>query len=738
MEMGFLKHPFIRILSYVVIAMQGVLLALLAVDMLNSDYQRAWKNYGKDRPSLTVYLNHVTSEQQEYVRDCFREAENNGAFVIKRGDLVAKDGSYSGLIFGVEGDFMNNDVSFSFRGANVLDAEQIADLFMSQENEASLGVDAGSAYKVGDIPVVPMGEKVVIKKLDTILSDSGSMNGEYTLLIKDGAKAEEFLTKLSSVMNVSKEELTTAMSGGETQGGLRSIILLIAVIAMFLIQVALHMIVTLRSIDKLGKMVMLGCSRSGFAMALYSDCLWCAMISVPLIGFLSVSALSPALRSAALSHFLAFGFLNLFLSLVAIGISLLVIFSIKPVSAIKKRYPARTLYVLAFIGYLLVSIGAVICASYVDKPMKNYEDNRKLMRSWKEVDDYSVLGHLRIGDDSTSFAGDSHGLDQSLFDWYESIHQENGVYLIHSEYYDAHVLETWRDNATYATVPEKPFWHFYSSVNYLEKMGVKIDRETADLAESGVRVYLIPKSWSESEKKSAESWFREADVRSIRDDDIPTVFNSKREFAFIEYELDTGVFTWAVRNEYDSYSHDPVIYICTPQNMTYFESESLRATGLDGYVKLDLPLLREDYLSMAYLGKFGLTDNSPVFQPVYNYMDGLQSDIMRTARLFLFAFLILSVIVIGLMLCLAGIFLLTSENRLNVQKFLGYDFLKMYGAPLSALLTVSILEIALMALRGAKYGLISILVLVVLEFLIFRFAMTRREFKRIVSAFKEE
>ena len=241
-----------------------------------------------------------------------------------------------------------------------------------------------------------------------------------------------------------------------------------------------------------------------------------------------------------------------------------------------------------------------------------------------------------------------------------------------------------------------------------------------------------------SEKKSAESWFREADVRSIRDDDIPTVFNSKREFAFIEYELDTGVFTWAVRNEYDSYSHDPVIYICTPQNMTYFESESLRATGLDGYVKLDLPLLREDYLSMAYLGKFGLTDNSPVFQPVYNYMDGLQSDIMRTARLFLFAFLILSVIVIGLMLCLAGIFLLTSENRLNVQKFLGYDFLKMYGAPLSALLTVSVLEIALMALRGAKYGLISILVLVVLEFLIFRFAMTRREFKRIVSAFKEE
>ena len=119
-------------------------------------------------------------------------------------------------------------------------------------------------------------------------------------------------------------------------------------------------------------------------------------------------------------------------------------------------------------------------------------------------------------------------------------------------------------------------------------------------------------------------------------------------------------------------------------------------------------------------------------------MDGIRDDLAAAVGAFVAAFAILSVIVIGLMLCLASIFSLANRNRLNVKKFLGYDFFRMYGSPLSSLFLVSVLEVLFLLIKGARYGILMILVLIVLEFIIFKKYMTGQELSHVISDFKEE
>ena len=95
-------------------------------------------------------------------------------------------------------------------------------------------------------------------------------------------------------------------------------------------------------------------------------------------------------------------------------------------------------------------------------------------------------------------------------------------------------------------------------------------------------------------------------------------------------------------------------------------------------------------------------------------------------------------ILIGLLITLATIFRIANQEKINVKKFLGFNFWRLYKAPMCMLSSVIILEIAVMLMLGSKFGSLLMLVVAILQIIIFSRYMARSELKRLLIAFKGE
>lgn len=730
----------LRYLGGVLIVMQGVLLALLAIFMLNNAYQEQWKEYGKNENSMTVYLDSVSEESgYEIEQYLFDKAESNHLFIIRRDSSLADDGSFSGYTFGIYGDVENNKVSFSFYGKSVLNSEMLSALMQSEEDESTLGIDKGSVYSLGNIPSIRFGDQIVFKKLQTLIEESGTIQGEYTIVGADNEDWQKILTDLASICKLSEENLLKAMSGEEVDSSFKKVIILIFVLTQMMLNTVFFIIITLRNLDKGGKLALLGWSRGAFCYELFGCFLWYAMIAVPILTFVGIVWSGwTKISMAYISYFFLYAVLNLILIVIEIGISAAILMSISSLSAIRGRFPKKILYFLGILAYLGVSIGIVFCGLYVDSPMQMISENTKLSESWEDVSDYQILRSISVGNDESSFAGTSKELDQDIFDWYKEIHKENGVYLVQTTYYDQEILDSWRRNEIYTTVPKDAFWYFTFSESYIRKIGINISNEILQDAENGTRVYLIPSGMTEEEKETMKSWLEESSVSGIKEGDIETVFNTNQETEFVEYEHSDELFTWVTSSTEESVCMMPVIYICTPENMTYFESESIRAIGLDGYIKFEDKDVAEKYLDSELLERFNLNDNNLIFASVQKYIDGLQKDLMSTIAWFGLVFLILTIILVGILVAIAAIFRIANQEKLNVQKFLGYGFLNMYAKPMIMLGIVIVTELVIMLCGGSKFGFIAMLLVAIVQLLIFARYMTKNEISNVCIAFKEE
>ena len=730
----------LRYLGGLLIVMQGVLFALLAILMLNNAYQEQWKEYGKSENSMTVYLDGI-SEESEYEIEQYllKKAESDHLFIIRRDSLLMDDGSFFGYTFGVYGNVENNDVSFSFYGKNVLNSEMLSALLQSDEDESTLGIDKGSVYSLGNIPTIRFGDQIVIKKLRTLIEESGTAQGEYTIVGMTGKKQQKMLSDLAAICKSSEEKLLKSMSGEEVENDFKNIITIVFILAQMMLNTVFFIIITLRNLDKGGKLALLGWSRSTFCYELFGCFLWYAVIAVPILTIVGVVWSGwTKISISYVSYFFVFAVLNLILTMVEIGVSALIQISISPLSAIRGRFPKRILYFLGILAYLGVSAGIVFCGLYVDSPMQMISENAKLSKSWEDVSGYQILRSISVGNDESSFAGASKELDQGIFDWYKKIHKESGVYVVQTTYYDDETLDLWRTNDIYTTVPEDAFWYFTFSETYIRKLGIHVNNEILQAAEDGTRVYLIPSGMSEEEKKTMKSWLEESSVSGIRDGDIETVFGTNRKIEFVEYEYDDKFFTWVTSSTEESLCKMPIIYLCSPENMTYFESESLRAIGLDGYIKFENKDIAKKYLGNEFLEQFHINDNNMVFESVQNYIDGLQKDLMSTLAWFGLVFIILTIILVGILIALAAIFRIANQEKLNVQKFLGYGFLNMYVKPMIMLSIVIVTELLIMLCGGSKFGFIAMLLVAIIQLLIFTKYMTKNEISNVRMAFKEE
>ena len=92
----------IRYAGYLLIVMQGLGIALLAIFLLNQRYMNVWRTYPQNNESVTVHLKNVPTEKQRDTQNfLLTSAEEQALFIARMDLLLNKSGGMDGYKFGV-------------------------------------------------------------------------------------------------------------------------------------------------------------------------------------------------------------------------------------------------------------------------------------------------------------------------------------------------------------------------------------------------------------------------------------------------------------------------------------------------------------------------------------------------------------------------------------------------------------------------------------------------------------
>ena len=730
------KHKYLGI---ILTAMQGLIIALLAVFLACEGYKDKWLEFGRRSDSIILYFEDMSDELAfELVSYLCDEADRDDFFIMRRDTMLAHDGNAEGFEFGIYGRIENKNLAAEYWGDEILSDEKLEMLLMADDPEATLGAKTGTAHMVADIPHIRFGSKVVFRKLLSIINESGTSLGMYFLIGVDGTDLNRILEHMTNMTGRLDDDFLISKHGMRIDAGLRTQIVTVFLGAQIVLCSVFFLIVILRNLNKTGKLALLGWTKRSICRRLYGTFILQTVAEMPLLvmfGF--VMSGWNRLAIPCIGYFFSYSAVNVVLALLECLLSAMILFSMKSIDAIKERYPHRLLMVFCLIGYIGMSAGITVCGLYIDGPIKQMDNNKQLLNNWSNVEDFLILGNASVGGDEASFTGMSNQFNIDIWSWYKEISKEDGVYIINTEFYDESVLELWRNYEVYQSVPREEFWYYAFSPNYISELGIEIDKSIVEDAESGVRVFLIPEDMEQENADAMEAYLIESSKCNLNDNDIPTLFLQNQEFRFVRYAGNMPLFTWTSNIQNGINCEKPIIYVCTPENMTYFENESLRATGFDGYIKFKNQGIAEKALCNSLIVAYNLEDNELSFIKVKSYIDGLQKDLMDLIMWFGIAYLILTLILLGTLMALAMLLRIGSKDKLCVEKYMGYSFWKMYRLPVLLMLIVIITELLTVIFGRSNGGIIMICTSALLQIVIFMVYMSKNDIKSLTTNFKE-
>ncbi len=730
-----------RYVGAFLIIMQGMLCIVFSIFLLNQAYIQTWGNYPETSYALKINLEDIPEDRQEdTLRTLLDHAQSDRLYIARRDTILSDDGAFGGWRFGIYGDVSTANVSLQFLNTQILTEEMVHMLLNAEDTESTLGLEDGSVHMAAGIPTFRFYENVVIKQLPQLVTDSGTVSGNYYI---QGLETEEqtanFLADLSAASGKSVEQLTQDSGGSINDSGFLMTALTVLLFAQGFLNVVFFLTIVMKRLPDQGKMALLGWSALDFAKEVLAQFLVVSAAVVPALVLFGWLLSGWEIFSATLlGCFLAAALINLTATGLELMLAASVILMTQALDAIHGRIPKKTLYILGIAAYLAVSAELAFCGAYIDQPMNELTENAKLSGRWEEVSDYYILNTIGTGEDAESFTGSSTKLDQDLYDWYTSMADNSGVWMIHTEYYGKDILDTWKSSGVYGVVPEEPLWLYTVSPGYLEELEISVSPELLRTAKDGARVYLLPDTLSSDQAAIVEQWLEERDTKSISAGDIETAFTREKKFQFGQYKPVRESFTWSAEPDEALTTAVPVIMIAVPENLKYTETEGLRVSGLNGYLKFVDEDTMKQYTSAEYLTQFDLEDNNLVFSAVQVYIDGLQKQLGMTVLWFGGGFLVLFLILAGLLITLAAVFRIANQEKINVKKFLGYGTWEMYRGPILLLTIVLILELIIMTVIQSKFGLLLILLTAVLQLGIFVKYMSRCELKQLLKSFKGE
>ncbi|MCM1272433.1 MAG: hypothetical protein NC225_01225 [Clostridium sp.] len=237
----------------------------------------------------------------------------------------------------------------------------------------------------------------------------------------------------------------------------------------------------------------------------------------------------------------------------------------------------------------------------------------------KTDNDFSVPNYYSL--EQYHYDGDFNAFYEDSYNWYRSIENEEGVYIINTCYNSDELLQIWREEQVYKNVPGKAFWEFTVSPSYLKQININIEEENLNDAIRGVRVYLVPDSMSDDEYEVMCAYLEEAAIYAAEQSLIKTEFIENKEVKILRYTPMGSYFTWASEKGLPITDDAPVLYVCTSENMKYFESESLIATGIDSYIKFSNEEIMKNLTKDNQLEQYKLTfaPSSEIYKKAARY-----------------------------------------------------------------------------------------------------------------------
>lgn len=715
------------------IAIQSVLLALVAIFLAGLQYQQSWQSYNHHSGTVTVYLQKLTEEQSQDVFNYFLEQSDLSIWTKRSESSDTGEGLNRIYI-----DILGSSAGFSdfeSTGKIVVSQQQFANLLSHSDNSMTIGLDKGSNNMLYELPDLLFSTPVVIERLDYTFQNTNTINGIYHINgLNDAVSRDNFLLHLSKVSGISVEDLTKESFGSSTDQGIWGIILAISILVNAFILLILFLICVLQSFKHFGTLILLGWDRKELWSAFFKNSLLFSIYIIPIISL--CSWLLSGWSSFGLSSFIlvfAGVSLSVLLLLFIFIIPTIIVYSVSPVAAIHKRLPMKLLMVTCLLFYTLVA-GLLIAVSYsLDAPMNQFIDNMKVSREWKNVEDMYVISSFVEGDDVGTYAGTTNSLERSMYNFYQRISELPGVYIAQGQFLNQESLDA--VYGTYQHVPKKPFWYLKFSYNYLQELGIPLSDEELLEMRNGTRLYLLPNTLNTEELEVMKAYLQES--VTVKPGDLQTNFTEKPKFMFKVYQPSRPIFTWSDSISYGTTSENPVIFVSTPENLYFMESANLVVSGYNGLLKIRDRETMEQVVSVLETEFPDLTDNRLSFITVKNFINGLQKDLSYTFYLFGTIIAIIIITMMAIFWSFVLMYRLLFKEKLYVQYFMGFSPWKRYIGVLSLIISFSVMELIVSILVGSKLGVFMTLATFAFQIMLLYFSLFRKEGESIIQLFKE-
>lgn len=722
-----------RYLILFLIAIQSVLLALVAIFLAGLQYQQSWQSYNHHSGTVTVYLQKLTEEQSQDVFNYFLEQSDLSIWTKRSESSDTGEGLNRIYI-----DILGSSAGFSdfeSTGKIVVSQQQFANLLSHSDNSMTIGLDKGSNNMLYELPDLLFSTPVVIERLDYTFQNTNMINGIYHINgLHDAVSRDNFLLHLSKRSGISVEDLTKESFGSSTDQGIWGIILAISILVNAFILLILFLICVLQSFKHFGTLILLGWDRKELWSAFFKNSLLFSIYIIPIISL--CSWLLSGWSSFGLSSFIlvfAGVSLSVLLLLLIFIIPTIIVYSVSPLAAIHKRLPMKPLMVTCLLFYTLVA-GLLIAVSYsLDAPMNQFIDNMKVSREWKNVEDMYVISSFVEGDDVGTYAGTTNSLERSMYNFYQRISELPGVYIAQGKFLNQEYLDA--VYGTYQHVPKKPFWYLKFSYNYLQDLGIPLSDEELLEMRNGTRLYLLPNTLNTEELEVMKAYLQES--VTVKPGDLQTNFTENQKFMFKVYQPSRPIFTWSDSISYGTTSENPVIFISTPENLYFMESANLVVSGYNGLLKIRDRETMEQVVSVLETEFPDLTDNRLSFTTVKNFINGLQKDLSYTFYLFGTIIAIIIITMMDIFWSFVLMYRLLFEEKLYVQYFIGFSPWKRYIGVLSLIISFSVMELIVSILVGSKLGIVMTLATFAFQIMLLYFSLFRKEGESIIQSFKE-
>ena len=715
------------------IAIQSVLLALVAIFLAGLQYQQSWQSYNHHSGTVTVYLQKLTEKQSQDVFNYFLEQSDLSIWTKRSESSDTGEGLNRIYI-----DILGSSAGFSdfeSTGKIVVSQQQFANLLSHSDNNMTIGLDKGSNNMLYELPDLLFSTPVVIERLDYTFQNTNTINGIYHINgLHDAVSRDNFLLHLSKMSGISVEDLTKESFGSSTDQGIWGIILAISILVNAFILLILFLICVLQSFKHFGTLILLGWDRKELWSAFFKNSLLFSIYIIPIISL--CSWLLSGWSSFGLSSFIlvfAGVSLSVLLLLLIFIIPTIIVYSVSPLAAIHKRLPMKPLMVTCLLFYTLVA-GLLIAISYsLDAPMNQFIDNMKVSREWKNVEDMYVISSFAEGDDVGTYAGTTNSLERSMYNFYQRISELPGVYIAQGQFLNQESLDA--VYGTYQHVPKKPFWYLKFSYNYLKDLGIPLSDEELLEMRNGTRLYLLPNTLNTEELEVMKAYLQES--VTVKPGDLQTNFTENPKFMFKVYQPSRSIFTWSDSISYGTTSENPVIFVSTPENLYFMESANLVVSGYNGLLKIRDRETMKQVVSILETEFPDLKDNRLSFTTVKNFINGLQKDLSYTFYLFGTIIAIIIITMMAIFWSFVLMYRMLFEEKLYVQYFMGFSPWKRYIGVLSLIISFSVMELIVSILVGSKLGIVMTLATFAFQIMLLYFSLFRKEGESIIQSFKE-